>query len=40
MSYIDRQKGALEDDEDLRALMSRRDPNAIRYNFLSIEGTL
>ena len=24
-----------EDDEALRALMSRRDPNAIRYNFPS-----
>ncbi|ARI82668.1 hypothetical protein C789_1709 [Microcystis aeruginosa FACHB-905 = DIANCHI905] len=26
-----------EDDEALRALMSRRDPNAIRYNFPSTE---
>ena len=24
-----------EDDEALRTLMSRRDPNAIRYNFPS-----
>jgi hypothetical protein len=26
-----------EDDEALRALMDRRDPNAIRYNFPSTE---